>query len=85
MENFIMQQSVGLETAMLEAVDLPLARPFAQIPQGIVLAKPNLPKHNHLYMALLVSVISGCIVIIIIDCMNQKRRKEIEKQQKAQY
>jgi len=79
MENFIMQQSVGLEIAMLEAVDLPLARPFVQIPQGSVLAKPNLPKHNHLYMALIISVISGCIAIIIIDSYKRYQQKDTSK------
>ncbi len=85
MENLTILQSVGLKTAMLEAADLPLLKPIAQMPQGGVITTPQLPKHNNVFMLIVVSVLGGFLVVYVLDGIEEYKRKQIEKQQQAQF
>ena len=79
MENLTIIQSVGLKTAMLEAVDLPLVTPLVPMAQGGGIATPKLPKYNNVYMIIVFSVLGGCLVIYIADSIQQYKRKQMEK------
>jgi len=78
MENITIIQSVGLKTAMLEAADLPLLKPIAQMPQGGVIATPQLPKHNNVFMLIVVSVLGGLLVVYVLDSIEEHKRKQME-------
>lgn len=86
MENLISFKSIGMNTAMLEAIDVPYFQSISQNDVPIVFEESQIAKSNNIAKALILTSIGIIIFVITHNIVeNQKKEVEVNKKNSRQY
>lgn len=75
MENLISFKSIGMNTAMLEAIDVPYFQSISQNDVPIVFEESQIAKSNNIAKALILTSIGIIIFVITHNIVKIKRKK----------